>query len=182
MVRRARGVLVWVMGNRSKVVGARTVSATAPRVIGAITYPAHPPGIIGPMDVEFDDDKRRVDVEAIHAFLSTQAYWALGRPLKTQQRLVDEASRVVGAYRGQRQIGFCRAVTDGVSFAYLADVYLLPEYRGHGRGERLLQHMIDGGPHKHCRWLLHTGDMHPLYRKLGFTEPSERVMERRPDA
>jgi GNAT superfamily N-acetyltransferase len=134
------------------------------------------------VNIEFDDDKRRIDVEAIHAFLSAQAYWAIGRPLATQQRLVDEASRVVGAYDGDRQIGFCRSVTDGVSFAYLADVYVLPEYRGRGVGERLVRHMVDGSPHTDCRWLLHTADMQPLYRKVGFTEPSARVMERRPRA
>jgi GNAT superfamily N-acetyltransferase len=128
--------------------------------------------------IEFDDDKSRVDVEAIHAFLSTEAYWAIGRPLETQQRLVDEASRVVGVYDGNRQIGFCRAVTDGVSFAYLADVYVLPAYRGRGLGERLVRYMIDAGLHEDCRWLLHTRDMHQLYRKVGFTEPSKRVMER----
>jgi ribosomal protein S18 acetylase RimI-like enzyme len=108
-------------------------------------------------------------------------YWAIGRPLETQQRLVDEASRVVGLHDGERQIGFCRAVTDGVSFAYLADVYVLPEYRRRGLGERLLRHMIDEGPYKDRRWLLHTADMHALYRKVGFTEPSDRLMERRPD-
>jgi GNAT superfamily N-acetyltransferase len=130
------------------------------------------------MTIELDDDKDRVDVEAIHAFLSKQAYWALGRTLETQRRLVAEASRVVGAYDAGRQIGFCRAVSDGVAFAYLADVYVLPEYRGRGLGERLVRRMIDDGPYQDRRWLLHTGDMHPLYRKLGFSEPSERVMER----
>jgi ribosomal protein S18 acetylase RimI-like enzyme len=135
---------------------------------------------VGAVSIEFDDNKSRIDVEAIHAFLSTQAYWAIGRPLSTQQRLVDEASRVVGIYDGNRQIGFCRAVTDGVSFAYLADVYVLPEYRGYGLGERLVRHMIEEGPYADRRWLLHTGDMHSLYRKVGFSEPSERVMERRP--
>jgi hypothetical protein len=59
--------------------------------------------------IEFDDNKSRVDVEAIHAFLSMQADWAIGRSLETQQRLVNEASRVVGAYDGDRQVGFCRA-------------------------------------------------------------------------
>jgi ribosomal protein S18 acetylase RimI-like enzyme len=133
------------------------------------------------VSIEFDDDKSRIDVNAIHAFLSTQAYWAIGRSLATQQRLVDEASRVVGLYDGEKQIGFCRAVTDGVSFAYLADVYVLPEYRRRGLGEQLLRHMTDERPHKDRRWLLHTGDMHSLYCRVGFTEPSNRVMERRPD-
>jgi hypothetical protein len=59
------------------------------------------------VSIEFDDDRSGSDVEAIHAFLSAQAYWAIGRPLETQQRLVDEASRVVGLYDGDRQIGFC---------------------------------------------------------------------------
>jgi ribosomal protein S18 acetylase RimI-like enzyme len=72
-------------------------------------------------------------------------------------------------------------VTDGVSFAYLADVYVLPGYRRRGLGERLLRHMIDDGPHRDRRWLLHTADMHRLYRKVGFTEPSDGMMERRPD-
>src|SRR3954454_20190182 len=106
------------------------------------------PERIDDADVEVDDDKRRIDVTAIHAFLSTQAYWAIGRSLETQQRLVDEASRVVGVYDENRQVGFCRAVTDGVSFAYLADVYVLQEYRGRGLGERLVRYMIDAGPHK----------------------------------
>jgi GNAT superfamily N-acetyltransferase len=132
------------------------------------------------MSIEFDDDKSRIDIEAIHAFLSTQAKWAIGRQLKTQQRLVDEASRVVGLYDGPRQIGFCRAVSDGVSFAYLADVYVLREYRGRGLGAQLVRYMIEDGRYENCRWLLHTPDMHRLYRKVGFTRPSQRVMERLP--
>ena len=72
------------------------------------------------------------------------------------------------------------SVSDGVSFAYLADVYVLPVYRGRGLGERLVRHMVEDGPYPDQRWLLHTPDMHPLYRKVGFTAPSERVMERRP--
>src|SRR4051794_27251180 len=127
--------------------------------------------------VEVDDDKGRIDVGAIHAFLSKQAYWAIGRTRETQQRLVDEARRVVGLYDAGEQIGFCRSVTDGVSFAYLADVYVLPKYRGRGLGEQLVRHMVEGSTNAHCRWLLHTADMQPLYRKVGFTEPSSRVME-----
>ena len=130
------------------------------------------------MSIEFDDDKSRIDVEAIHAFLSTQAQWAIGRSVETQQRLVDEASRVVGLYDAGKQVGFCRCVTDQVAFAYLADVFVLPEYRGRGLGERLVRRMVEDGPFADQRWLLHTPDMHPLYRKVGFGDPSERVMER----
>lgn len=129
--------------------------------------------------IELDDDKARVDRAEVHRWLSEVSYWATGRPRETQDRLIDEAQRVVGLYDGDRQIGFCRAASDGVSFVYLADVYVLEEYRGRGLGEALVRFMIDDGPYAHVRWLLHTTNMHALYRKFGFGEPDYKVMERR---
>jgi GNAT superfamily N-acetyltransferase len=130
--------------------------------------------------LELDDDKARVDRAEVHRFLSEESYWAAGRPRRTQDLLIDEAARIVGLYDGGRQIGFCRAATDGVSFAYLADVYVLPAYRGRGLGEELVREMVERGPLAQLKWLLHTSDMHPLYRKLGFGEPTAKVMERIP--
>jgi GNAT superfamily N-acetyltransferase len=129
--------------------------------------------------LELDDDRRRIDSAEVHRFLSEESYWAKGRPRETQDRLIREASRVVGLYDGDRQIGFCRAFTDGVSIAYLADVYVLTDHRGRGLGEELVREMIDNGPYSGVKWLLHTTDMHPLYRKLGFEEPDYKVLERR---
>lgn len=130
--------------------------------------------------IELDDSKDRIDRDEVHRFLSEVAYWALGRPRATQDRLIDEAARVVGLYDGERQIGFCRAATDGTSFVYLADVYVLEEYRGRGLGEQLVREMVESGELSHLRWLLHTQEMHPLYRKVGFEDPSYKVMERPP--
>ena len=130
---------------------------------------------------ELDDDRERVDVDAVHAYI-TQAYWAVGRPRSEVERLVREASRVVGLYKDGAQIGFCRAATDDMSFVYLADVYVLEEHRGRGLGEELVREMVDRGPLAERVWLLHTKDAHALYRKLGFDVPGERLMERRPDA
>jgi ribosomal protein S18 acetylase RimI-like enzyme len=130
--------------------------------------------------LELDDDKSRVDRAEVHRYLSDESYWASGRSRETQDRLIDEATRVVGLYQGKRQIGFCRAVTDGVSFVYLADVYVLEEYRGRGLGEQMVREMVEGGDLGHLKWLLHTSDMHPLYRKLGFGVPNAKVMERLP--
>jgi GNAT superfamily N-acetyltransferase len=130
--------------------------------------------------IELDDSQDRVDREEVHRFISEVSYWGKGRPRETQDRLIDEASRVVGLYHGDRQIGFCRAFTDGLAVAYLADVYVLPDYRGHGLGEALVREMIEHGPYAGVKWLLHTTDMHPLYRKFGFEEPNYKVMERRP--
>jgi GNAT superfamily N-acetyltransferase len=130
--------------------------------------------------IELDDDRARIDRVEVHRFLSEESYWAAGRPRETQDGLIDQASRVVGLYDGTAQIGFCRAQTDGVSFVYLADVYVLEEYRGRGLGEELVREMVEHGPYAGMRWLLHTTNMHPLYRKFGFVEPSQKVLERAP--
>jgi len=130
------------------------------------------------MAIELDDDPRRIDVAAVHDFLANHAYWAKGRPYDVVERLIREAQRVVGVYDGDRQVGFARAFTDGVSLVYLADVYVLPEYRGRGLGIALVREMVENGPYANLRWILHTRDMHRLYARFGFVEPSERVMER----
>ena len=57
---------------------------------------------------------------------------------------------------------------------------MLEEYRGRGLGEALVREMVENGELARLRWLLHTQDMHALYRKLGFEEPDYKVMERRP--
>jgi GNAT superfamily N-acetyltransferase len=132
--------------------------------------------------LELDDDKARIDREAVHRYLGGESYWAKGRPRDVQDRLIEHADRVVGLYHGEAQIGFCRAFTDGVSIAYLADVYILERYRGRGLGEALVRTMIDESGFTDVKWFLHTTDMHPLYRKLGFTEPSYKVLERRPES
>jgi len=129
--------------------------------------------------IELDDDPGRVDVAAVHRFISEDSYWAPGRPYDTMARLVAGASRVVGLYDGDRQIGFCRAVEPGeVGPVYLADVYVLPDYRGRGLGVELVREMVENGPYASRSWLLHTADAHELYRKFGFAEPSGRLMER----
>ena len=128
---------------------------------------------------ELDDDRARIDRPEVHRFLSDESYWAKGRPRETQDRLIAEATRVVGLYKDGAQIGFCRAFSDGVSVAYLADVYVLPEHRGRGLGEELVRAMVEEGELASVKWLLHTEDMHPLYRKLGFEDPNYKVLERR---
>ncbi len=129
---------------------------------------------------ELDDDPARVDREAVHAYL-TRSYWAEGRPREIQDAMIDSATRVVGLYRGDEQIGFSRTISDGHNQSYLADVYVLEEHQGRGLGVELVRFSVDEGPLSQTKWLLHTRDAHDLYRKFGFTEPSERVLERRTD-
>jgi GNAT superfamily N-acetyltransferase len=126
---------------------------------------------------ELDDDRRRLDRAAVHAYL-TSSYWAEGRTRERQDELIDASVRVVGLYDDSRQIGFARAVDcDAAGFMYLADVYVLEEHRGRGLGVELVREMIENGPFAYRRWVLHTRDMHRLYERFGFG-PNERLMER----
>jgi ribosomal protein S18 acetylase RimI-like enzyme len=127
---------------------------------------------------ELDDDPARIDREAVHAYLGGESYWAKGRTREVQDALIDVSARVVGLYSDGRLIGFTRTVTDGHVHAYLADVYVLEEHRGRGLGEELVRFSVEESPFAGCRWILHTADAHGLYRKFGFAEPDDRLMER----
>jgi GNAT superfamily N-acetyltransferase len=127
---------------------------------------------------ELDDDRTRLDREAVHAYLGGVSYWAEGRSRARQEELIDASARVVGLYHDGRQIGFARAVDcDAAGFMYLADVYVLDEHRGRGLGVELVREIVELGPFAGRRWVLHTRDMHGLYEKFGFG-PNVRLMER----
>jgi GNAT superfamily N-acetyltransferase len=127
---------------------------------------------------ELDDDRVRLDREAVHAYLGGVSYWAEGRTRQRQDELIDASARVVGLYYEGKQIGFARAVDcDAAGFMYLADVYVLDEHRGRGLGVELVREIVERGPFSGRRWVLHTRDMHSLYEKFGFG-PNVRLMER----
>ena len=128
---------------------------------------------------EVDDDRDRIDVAAVHAFL-TQAYWAVGRPYDVVADIDRTSARVVGVYHHGAQVGYARVLSDGHTTCYLADVYVLDEHRGRGLGRALVEATVNGDPQlAPLLWLLHTRDMHPLYRQFGFAEPDFRFLERR---
>jgi ribosomal protein S18 acetylase RimI-like enzyme len=131
-------------------------------------------------DFELDDDPARIDVDAVHAFLSLESYWGRGRQRELVERAIGGSARVVGLYSADAQVGFARAVSDRAIIAYLADVYVLSECRGRGLGVELVREMLEGGFGPDVRWLLHTADAQGLYAKLGFEEATStyRLMER----
>lgn len=119
---------------------------------------------------ELDDDPERVDVDAVHAFISGESYWGRWRPRELTERAIRGSWRVVGLYRDGEQIGFARAVADGAITAYLADVYVLAPWRGRGLGLELVREILDGGEAPvRMRWMLHTADAQELYARVGFT-------------
>jgi len=114
-------------------------------------------------------DPGRLDLELVHRFL-TQSYWSPGIPFETVSRMIAH-SLPFGLYHGQRQIGFARAITDRATFAYLADVFVLEEFRGRKLGEWLVQVVVSHPELQGLRrWVLLTRDAHSLYRKFGFTD------------
>jgi GNAT superfamily N-acetyltransferase len=119
---------------------------------------------------ELDDDPGRIDLDAVHAFISQSSYWGRGRSRELQERAIRGSARVVGLYLGARQVGFARAVCDGATVGYLADVYVLDAYRGRGLGLELVREVVERGPGSEVRWLLHTSDAQGLYEQLGFSE------------
>ena len=128
---------------------------------------------------ELDDDRDRIDLAAVHAYIANESYWAPGRPFETQAAMNEAAARLVGLYKNGSQVGFTRtALVAGMRVAYLYDVYILEEHRGRGLGVALVRETVDGGPSASDRWLLDTTDAHGLYTKFGFRRPGDRLMER----
>lgn len=132
-----------------------------------------------PDGYEFSDDPARVDLDALWAFLSTDAYWGRWRTREIVEAQVRASWRVVGCYAADgAMVGFARAVSDGLALAYLADVYVAEAHRGRGLGHALVEQIVERGPGAKFRWLLHTDDAHGLYREFGFAEPGPTLMER----
>jgi GNAT superfamily N-acetyltransferase len=129
--------------------------------------------------LELDDDRGRIDVDAVHDYLSTESYWARGRSRAAVQRSIFEAARVVGLYDRAQQVGFARVISDEVHLAHLCDVYVLAAYRGSGLGVELVREAVDNGPHASLNWTLATNDAHDLYQRFGFSAADKRMMQRR---
>jgi len=130
-------------------------------------------------DYRLSDDPAQIDLDLVHAFL-TETYWARNIPRETVERAI-EGSHVVGAYSGAGQIGFARVVTDHATFAYLADVFVLPEQRGKGIASAMVRFLQDHPKLQGLRrWLLITRDAQPVYAGLGWTPitGADRFMER----
>ena len=131
-----------------------------------------------PEGYSISSDSALLDLEVIHGFIS-QSYWAKAIPKNLVERMVKNAL-CFGAYHHQAQVGFARIISDYTTFAYLADVFVLPEHRGKGLSKALMETIIAHPDLQGLRrWMLVTLDAHGLYEQFGFkplTHP-ERHME-----
>lgn len=117
-------------------------------------------------------DPARLDLAVIHAFLAT-TYWSPGIPREVVARAIAH-SLCFGLYHQQRQIGFARVITDYTNHAYLADVFVLNEYRGQGLGRWLIECVVAYPELQGIRrMLLCTDDAHSFYQQLGFAPLAE---------
>jgi GNAT superfamily N-acetyltransferase len=126
---------------------------------------------------EIDADKSRLNIDLIHKFLAA-SYWSEGIPREIVLKSIQE-SDCFGVYKSGEQVGFARVISDHATFAYLADVFVIPEEQGRGLGKWLMATIMNAAQYRNLRrWLLATKDAHELYRQFGFTEaPPDRFME-----
>jgi GNAT superfamily N-acetyltransferase len=123
-------------------------------------------------DFSISTDFSKLDIPVIHRFLSTESSWAVGIPLATVQAAIDH-SLCFGGYIEGRQVAFARVITDRATFANLADVFVLPPYRGRGYSKQLMDAVFaHPGLQGLRRFTLATADAHGLYARYGFTPPA----------
>jgi len=112
------------------------------------------------------DDKRRLNLEEVCRLLG-DTYWAKGRPQSVIERSVAN-SICFGVYFQGTQVGFARAVTDGATFTWIADVIVSPDHRGKGLGKWLMKCVLEHPELQNGKQVLRTLDAHGLYEKFGF--------------
>lgn len=125
-------------------------------------------------------DKLKIQLQVVHSYLSNESYWAGGIPAETVKRSIDN-SLCFGIYIEKDLVGFARIISDFTTFAYLADVFVIPTHRGKGLSKWLLKIIMEYPDLQGLRrFLLTTMDAHELYRQYGFTEypQPERMMTR----
>ncbi len=131
------------------------------------------------MNIQISTDRADVDLDVVHAYLSQEAYWSKNIPRAVVQKAIKN-SYCFSAFMDAKQIGFARVVTDAATFAYLADVFVLPEFRGNGISKKLMQ-SVQSHPDLQGlrRWMLMTADAHKLYESYGFSALAkpDRAME-----
>lgn len=133
-------------------------------------------------NILYSDNKDLLQFDIIHDYLSNESYWSKGIPKELVKRAAA-GSVCFGVYTEGKQIGYARVITDGASFGYLADVFVLEPYRGKGISKHLVKFIVDYPAFKGFRrFMLATKDAHGLYEKFGFKkmETPDRFMEIKP--
>ena len=130
-------------------------------------------------ELTISTDRRRLNVDAIHAYL-VSSYWAAGMPRSDLERAIAN-SLTFGMFDGETQIGFARAITDLATYAYLSDVFIVESHRGLGLSKWLMECIMEHPDLQRLRrFALFTRDAQGLYERYGFgpARGSSTYMER----
>lgn len=120
-------------------------------------------------DLRISTDRNELDLALIHDFLSTRSSWAQGISFERVRKSIEH-SLCFGGFRGAAQVAFARVISDYATFANLVDVFVLPEYRGHGYGKQVVRAVMEHPALQGLRrFTLATADAHELYAQYGFT-------------
>ncbi|RUT68342.1 N-acetyltransferase [Flavobacterium cupreum] len=115
-------------------------------------------------------DKTKLDLVAIHDFLSKDSGWSDNIPFEKVKTSIDNSLNF-GLFHNSKQIGFARVISDFSTIAYLGDIYVLDDYRGQGLSKKLMESVMT---HPNLqglrRWILLTSTADWLYEKYGFTK------------
>lgn len=124
--------------------------------------------------------KSKINVALVHNYLCHHSYWAEGIPADVVQKSIKN-SLCFGVYNNGEQVGFARVISDFATYAYIADLFVVPEHRGKGLSKWLMRAIMDHSQLQGLRrFVLATKDAHGLYAKFGFTAypNSDRIMTR----
>ncbi|MEN9610312.1 MAG: hypothetical protein RLZZ628_1126 [Bacteroidota bacterium] len=119
-------------------------------------------------DFQLTTDATQMNLTVIHDFLANQSYWAKNIPFEIVKKAVENSLNF-GLFQGEIQVGYARVITDYATMAYLADVFVLPEYRGKGLSKWLMETIMNHPDLQGFRrWILLTQDAHELYKQFGW--------------
>ncbi len=131
-------------------------------------------------DYIISTDKSNIDIDYVHEYLSTKAFWSMGRSKEVVVKSIECAMCFSIFDKSTKQVGFARVITDHSTFAYLSDVFVDEQNRGQGLSKKLIQYILEHPRLSDInRWMLLTKDAHGLYSKFGFrnTIKSNWIME-----
>ncbi len=129
------------------------------------------------MDLTISTDKKKINLEVVLRFLKEESYWAQNRSREITEKAIQN-SLCFSLYNQNEMIGFARVVTDKVTFFYLCDVFIIPDYQYKGVGQFFMKSIVNHPELKYCRGFLTTQTAHTFYEKFGFTQNHEIIGKR----
>jgi GNAT superfamily N-acetyltransferase len=123
---------------------------------------------------EVDDSRQRFDIPRVRRWMLTTYWWKETATVAAVERACANSAMLIGAYRGDEQVGCCRIVSDRVRFAWVSDVFVTEAHRGKGLARAMVRFAVEHPDMRTiARFLLATKDAHDVYAEIGFAPPPD---------